>query len=423
MRSLGSLNWRSVREFFWPSLFLVLALILAVLSSIARQDGQYYAAAFLAIISLGLALVISAILVPKLLVRAKLDFLNRWDFARFTRRGAFFVLIILVIAFATFNTGNNLLILVLSFLLASLIVSGLVSNLVLQKLRISLNVPDGIHAGYRAVFFLTLHNVKKLFPSFALKLKGKKRGAGKQEGTNFFVQEKIFPYIRAGEKVRLSLECEFSDRGIYAIEGFEVTTTFPFGFFWRGRKLSAQGEIFVYPELVDLKSLFLRFPFLQGSQEKVLKGRGNVLYNIRDYQSGDSARSVHWKSTAKLGRLMIKDFSSEEDAPLKIIFSTFLPDTLPAGRRQFEKAVSCICSLARHYQTCGQSFGFDSGEFQISMNGNRKDYELLMEYLTCVQPCAHIQVNSAAADPTAVVFSAGESLQAADGLRIDFLKI
>ncbi len=165
-------NIKGIKEFFWPLFLLVTAFALALFSSMARHNGQFYAAGFMAIISLVFAFIVCVTLVPKLLARIKLDFLMNLRFFRFTKRGVTFIFVVFIISFVTFNTGNNLLILILAILLASLIVSGIVANLVLFGLKISLRVPKGIHAQQRAIFLITLRNLKKIFPSFALQLKG-----------------------------------------------------------------------------------------------------------------------------------------------------------------------------------------------------------------------------------------------------------
>ena len=90
-------NFKSIREFFWPFFFLVSAFALALFSSMARHNGQFYAAAFLAIISLAFAFIVCMTLVPKLLARIKLDFLTNLRFFRFTKRGGTFILIVFII--------------------------------------------------------------------------------------------------------------------------------------------------------------------------------------------------------------------------------------------------------------------------------------------------------------------------------------
>jgi hypothetical protein len=416
-------NFKSIREFFWPLFFLVSAFALALFSSMARHNGQFYAAAFLAIISLAFAFIVCVTLVPKLLARIKLDFLTNLRFFRFTKRGVTFIFIVFIISFATFNTGNNLLILILSFLLASLIVSGIVANLVLFGLKISLRVPKGIHAQQRAVFLITLRNLKKFFPSFALQLKGENEGKEDSQDTDLFVQAKRFPYVQAGEKLRLRLQCRFGRRGIYPVEGFEIKTTFPFGFFWRGRQLDATGNIIVYPEIQDLGPLFTLHPHIHGVEEKNRKGSSNNLYNIRHYEAGDSARFVHWKSTAKLATLMVKDFALEQGVPLNVLFSTYLPNPSLSDLEQFEKGVSCVASLGRYYRLQGHEFKFDSGEFDVAVDGRAKDYESFMEYLAQVRPAEQLQLDVNKAALPCILFAPGNRVEWKGLPQVDYLQL
>ena len=423
MRMLRWFGIKNVREFFWSGFFLATALLLAILSQIAEEDGERYAATFLAILSLIFAFIVCVTLVPKLVVRIKLDFLNSLQSFRFTQRGAFFVLIILVIALSTLNTGNNLLILILSVLLASLVVSGLVSNLVLHDLKISLTIPNSIHARQKALFFFDLRNLKKFFPSFALRLKGRSEEGMDSRETDFFVQEKYFPYLQAGESSRLRMSCEFDRRGAYTVDGFEVTTTFPFGFFARGRKLEARAEIVVYPALLDLSPLFLRCPALHGFLEQNRKGPGSTLYSIRDYQVGDSARFVHWKSTAKVARLMIKDFAHEEENPIQVVFSSYLPERSAAALEQFEKAVSYIASLAYYCGRKGRGLRFSSGEFQVALSGREEEMTALMWYLSHLEPSDEVQVRMDQLMTPCVLFTASESVSTQEVYVVNYLKL
>ncbi len=422
-------NLKGIKEFFWPLFFLTSAFALALFSSTARHNGQFYAAAFMAIISLVFSFIVCVTLVPRLLARIRLDFLMNLHFFRFTKRGVTFILMVFIISFATFNTGNNLLILILSFLLASLIVSGIIANLVLFGLKISLRVPKGIHAQQRAVFLITLRNLKKFFPSFALQLKGENEDKEDKEDkedssdTDFFVKAKRFPYVRAGERLQLRLQCRFNRRGVYPVEGFEIKTTFPFGLFWRGRQLDATGNIIVYPQIQELGPLFTLHPDIHGVEEKNRKGSSNELYNIRHYEAGDSARFVHWKSTAKLAILMIKDFAQEQEVPLNVLFSTYLPDPSPSDREQFEKAVSCVASLGHYYRLKGHKFRFDSGEFNVAVDGHSRKYEGFMEYLSQVQPAERLRLDVNEATHPCILFAAGNWAEWEGLPQVDYLQL
>ncbi len=397
-------------EYLGSLLLLLFALILAAMSAYARQGGEFHAAAFLGLVALIFASLLCLTLIPQLLARLRLGFRSRIHILSLTRRGALFLFLVIGLVFSTMNTGNNLLILVLSFLFAALLVSGLVSDLILQKLTISLSIPEKIHALQNVVCLVTLHNLKRYFPAFALELRSRQEHPRvHSDQSDFFVQEKNFPYIRAGENLTLELRCSFRSRGVYPVEGFDIRTSFPFGFFSRRRNLETQGRILVYPALSDLKSLFFLYPHLQGMDELNQRGFGSSLFNIRQYQDGDSARHVDWKSTAKLNHLMVKDFAREEQSVMNLFFSSYLPERSAFALEQFEKVLSYLTSLADYYWKQGKSFRFVSENYEVRVSDRRSDFDELMRYLACVQPSKEDKVSELPLAPPCILFVAGEA--------------
>jgi uncharacterized protein (DUF58 family) len=284
-------------------------------------------------------------MIPRLLSRVRLEYWSPLQLFRVTHRGFFFLLLVLMIALSTFNTGNNLLVIVLSFLLAALLVSGMFSNLSLYGLRVHLQIPDSIHAQQKIILIFGLENFKRRIPSFSVTLKGDHSGTAQNE-PDFFQTEKHFPFIGPRKTVTIPTPCTFEKRGVYPVDAFEVRTQFPFGFFSRGRKLDTLGQITIYPALIPYRELFRRQSALLGSEIWLRKGKGTGLYNIRDYQRGDDARFVSWKSTAKLSRLMVKEFLLEEEDFLQVVFSTYLPDPDSNALDQFEKVLSYLTTLS-----------------------------------------------------------------------------
>ena len=422
---IGRALWSfRAREFLGSLLLLLFALVLATMSAYARWSGEFHAAAFLGLVALIFASLLCFTLIPQLLARLRLGFRNRIHVLSLTRRGALFLFLVIGLVFSTMNTGNNLLILVLSFLFAALLVSGLVSDLILQKLAISLSIPEKIHALQDVVCLVTLHNLKRYFPAFALELKSRqKQPLAHSDQSDFFVQEKNFPYIRAGENLTLKLRCSFRRRGLYPVEGFDIRTSFPFGFFSRRRKLETQGRILVYPALSDLKSVFLFYPHLRGMDELNQCGLGSSLYNIRQYQDGDSARHVDWKSTAKLNHLMVKDFAREEQSVMNLFFSSYLPERAAPALDQFEKALSYLTSLGDYYWKQGKSFRFVSESCEIGVSERKSDFEELMKYLACVQPSKEDKVSQLPLALPCVLFVAGEASVPEGIPTIDYLQL
>jgi uncharacterized protein (DUF58 family) len=105
-------------------------------------------------------------------------------------------------------------------------------------------------------------------------------------------------------------------RGRYAFSDTRVTIEDPFGLARAERPLEEGGALVVYPRLVELDQLFSESG---GSSRGGAAGRllirrpaGVELHSVREHQEGESLRAVHWPSTAKRARLMVKDL---EDAP------------------------------------------------------------------------------------------------------------
>jgi len=103
-------------------------------------------------------------------------------------------------------------------------------------------------------------------------------------------------------------------RGRYVYESAEVVVEDPFGLERAAVAATAGGTIVVHPRLVELEALFTE----GGAQARGARGlllrrpSGFDLHSVREHQEGESLRRVHWRSTAKRGRLMVKEL---EDAP------------------------------------------------------------------------------------------------------------
>ncbi|MCG8352131.1 MAG: DUF58 domain-containing protein, partial [Chloroflexales bacterium] len=95
----------------------------------------------------------------------------------------------------------------------------------------------------------------------------------------------------------------------------------PFGIFRLERQLQKTSEIIVYPQMVDLSSFTLPDAELQGGQD-IRSRTYNVTPNVstvREYVPGDSFNRIHWRSTARTGRLMVKEFELDPTADIYLV--------------------------------------------------------------------------------------------------------
>jgi uncharacterized protein (DUF58 family) len=103
-------------------------------------------------------------------------------------------------------------------------------------------------------------------------------------------------------------------RGRYPFGDSVAVLDDPFGLERRDVELPAAGALLVYPRLTPLESLFSESGLHAQDGRRLLLRRpsGFDLHSVRDYEEGESLRKVHWRSTARRGKLMVKDL---EDAP------------------------------------------------------------------------------------------------------------
>ena len=300
----------AIRAFFLSITALSVALILALYSGAAAQLGNVALASASAIIALLVAAWVAVTLVPVLAKRTALRWIGYRMEYRVTLEGWIYIVGVVLVALAALNTGNNLLFLILASLIASILMSGILSSITLAGVEMRLQLPEHIFAAEPVRASLELKNEKLTLPSFSLRVEG----VTKKDAAAPAVLETpvYFPYIPRQEAVSQTVPLLFPKRGVYRQEAFRIVTRFPFGFLQKARRLDLAAEALVYPSVEASPEFLEVLPGIQGAMESLTKGRGQDLYSLRDYVPTDSARHVHWKATARFGSLMVREFAREE---------------------------------------------------------------------------------------------------------------
>jgi uncharacterized protein (DUF58 family) len=119
---------------------------------------------------------------------------------------------------------------------------------------------------------------------------------------------------RDGRFLRAVYRLRRVPRGRYRFNGARAVVEDPFGLARREQQLADSSPLLVYPRLARLNVLFAERGLRSLGAGKVLLRRpaGFELHSVREYQSGESLRRVHWPSTARRQQLMVKEL---EDAP------------------------------------------------------------------------------------------------------------
>jgi uncharacterized protein (DUF58 family) len=376
-----------VRAFLLAMGALAVALVLALYSGAASELGRMRLATVSALAALLVAGWVAVTLVPILAKRTPLRWIAYKMEYRITREGWFYMAGIFLIALAALNTGNNLLFLILATLVASILMSGILSSITLSGVEMRLEVPEHIFAGQAVRALIEVENEKLTLPSFSLRVEAAK---AKNSGAALLQTPVYFPYLAKQGRAQQSVPISFPARGVYRQEAFRIVTRFPFGFLQKARRVDLRTEALVYPSVEPTRDFFEILPGLQGATESQAKGRGQDLYALRGYVPTDSARHVHWKASARLGSLMVREFTREEDARVLLVLDPHMAAADPSaksngGAERFDRAVTLCASLAWHFLERNALLQFRSAEMDTPLAPAEENIYGILRYLALAQ--------------------------------------
>lgn len=153
------------------------------------------------------------------------------------------------------------------------------------------------------------------------------------------------PLLRAGHDVSQPVSIPAPRRGIITVGPATAVRTDPIGLLRREREWDEVHELFVHPRTVAVPSTSAGLVRdLEGSASRRLVDADMSFHAIRPYAPGDSRRQIHWKSTAKTGQLMVRQFEESRRSRLAVVLS--LAESEYATHDEFELAVSAAASLS-----------------------------------------------------------------------------
>jgi uncharacterized protein (DUF58 family) len=293
---------------------------------------------------------VTSCLCGELRVKNFIAFLKKWltppRTLYITKTGWKFLGLTLIVGFAAINTSNNLLYLVFGLMLSFITASGVLSELMLRKVAITRTFPKHIFACQPVPVVVTLTNRKQYISSFSLLIKD-----FSQDNTS---DNSVYVLkIPARQTVTVTYPMTFTRRGLHRPGKIRLSTQYPFGFFRKSATfVETDDEILVYPVLERLQpSDIPNLSAYVGEFESLRKGNGLEIHGVREYVQGDNHARIHWKSTAKLAKLMTKEFDDDQRKRISVVLDITFPVTpRPATFFQdVERAISLTASYVVHF--------------------------------------------------------------------------
>jgi len=128
-------------------------------------------------------------------------------------------------------------------------------------------------------------------------------------------------YLPGHDRKRWTARTPCTMRGKFTLGPATLVSGDPFGIFRLERVFPTTSEIIVYPQMINLPAFALPSADLPGGQD--LRSRAyHVTPNVstvREYAPGDSFNRIHWRSSARTGQLMVKEFELDPSADVYLV--------------------------------------------------------------------------------------------------------
>ncbi len=222
---------------------------------------------------------------------------------RLTKAGWLYAAATLGMGLAAVNTGDNLLYLVVSFLLAAMATASLWAYLNFSALAVEIVPMSPTFRDRPTPVEVWLHN-RKRFSSFLVEV-----------SLPEFPEARRWVFHLAPRSVqRVRLRLRFPRRGLYTLQRVRIRSAFPFGLAYREETLlSRPVTVLVYPAVHAVRGdpPASVLAAQSGVQSIAREGAGGDFLGLRTFAPGDSPRRIYWRSFYKEGRLEVKRFGEE----------------------------------------------------------------------------------------------------------------
>jgi uncharacterized protein (DUF58 family) len=287
------------------------------------------------------------------------------------------IVTLLLLAMAMFLIATNVQAALLFFVSASLVslvaVSYIVPLLVTRHLSVARLVPAEAFEGMPVAVRAEITNHGRL-PRFLLKIEDNlARGGG---GT--------IVWLPGGSSRHLNYETALP-RGVYVKAELAAGSSAPFGLWNKKTTTEAGAGLTVYPTYEEIPT----FPLLEAMSspsetvhERRSAGSGYDYLGIREYRPGDSLRSVHWRSSARRGELVVREYEEEIATPVSIVMDLKAGSPAgPAGDSSLDAAARVAATIANYCLKAGHPLRLFAQDKEKTVKIERPGFYPALEWL------------------------------------------
>ena len=244
---------------------------------------------------------------------------------RLTREGLQFIFLLLFIVLAAILQSINMLVLMSGTFSAMLLIQWRLCSRTLAEISAIRVLPSTIQARKPFPVQIAMTNPRKLLGSWLLMIRDRLTPDDTPYGHGGLGQCIVLMLGRLLPQSTSTVvyQCSVPTRGCYQFSDPEISTRFPLSLMRCFRSLPAKQSILAHPTQGTIAPNWRELLQLP-EQGRLLRqastaGGDGEFFGLRDYRSGDPMRHVHWRTSAKRGELVIRQFEREENRAIGIV--------------------------------------------------------------------------------------------------------
>jgi uncharacterized protein (DUF58 family) len=277
-----------------------------------------------------------------------------------TREGFVYFCVAVALLGAGLLHQVNLILLVFTLSAGPFLASIFGGRAMLNRLSVHRRLPPYVFAGEPLLIDYTVENGRRWFAALAVFLEDALIPVDRSGSDAAGVTPKVFFARIAGRDRRRERWHAISPvRGKYQLRDLDLGTRSPFGLVEHRVTVEIEDQMLVYPRIGHLTR---RWYQMQRQTTENRQGQRHdrsaqqvEYHGLRDYRAGDSPRWIHWRTSARRGELMVKEFEHQNEQDLAILIDPWLPQgrASTTQRETVEQAISFAATLcvetARHH--------------------------------------------------------------------------
>ena len=246
----------------------------------------------------------------------------------------------------------NLILLVFTLSAGPLVASIFGGRTMLRRLNVQRRAPPYVFSGDPLVIDYMLENDRRWYAALAFFIEDMLIPLDRTvPGAATVTPRVFFARVASRDRARSRWQSQSPKRGRYQFRDLDLGTRSPFGLVEHRVTIALPDQLLVYPKIGNLTRRWFQ---LQRQATESRRGQRHdrsaqqvEYHGLRDYRSGDSQRWIHWRTSARRGELMVKEFEQQNEQDLAILIDPWLP-RIKAGTEQreaIEQAISFAATL------------------------------------------------------------------------------